>query len=179
MEVETDLRDRDTRNNVMCLSTDPEGTPLGGTMYIPQDVGRPHLHSPIYHKELLVPVETYLEKNKVSVERIITIIYQPQVVIRIRPVNRCSSTIAGHPEAVLSVAFNPDGQHLASGSGDTIVRLWDLNTQTPVLTSTGHKNWVLCVAWSSDGKHLVSGSKLENYNVGTQRQRSHQAIHRL
>ncbi|GKV32585.1 hypothetical protein SLEP1_g41179 [Rubroshorea leprosula] len=110
-----------------------------------------------------------------SVERIISIIYQPQTVFRIRLVNRCSSTIAGHPEAVLSVAFNPDGQHLAIGSGDTIVRLWDLNTKTPMLTR--HKNWVLCVAWSSDGKHLVSGSKLEDYNVGTQRQGSHQAIH--
>lgn len=32
-------------------------------------------------------------------------------------------------EAVLSVNFSPDGHHLASGSGDTTVRFWDLNTQ--------------------------------------------------
>lgn len=32
-------------------------------------------------------------------------------------------------EAVLSVNFSPDGRHLASGSGDTTVRFWDLNTQ--------------------------------------------------
>lgn len=92
-------------------------------------------------------------------EKVVTIVYQPQAVFRIRPVNRCSSTIAGHTEAVLSVVFSPDGQQLASGSGDTTVRLWDLNTQTPMFTCTGHKNWVLCVAWSPDGKHLVSGSK--------------------
>ncbi|MFS8027503.1 putative transcription factor WD40-like family [Helianthus anomalus] len=95
----------------------------------------------------------------VSVEKVVTIVYQPQAVFRIRPVSRCSSTIAGHTEAVLSVAFSPDGQQLASGSGDTTVRLWDLNTQTPMFTCTGHKNWVLCIAWSPDGKHLVSGSK--------------------
>ncbi|KAJ0430511.1 putative transcription factor WD40-like family [Helianthus annuus] len=75
--------------------------------------------------------------NKFSVEKAVTIVYQPQAVFRIRPVNRCSSTIAGHTEAVLSVAFSPDGQHLASGSGDTTVRLWDLNTQTPMFTCTG------------------------------------------
>ena len=44
---------------------------------------------------------------------------------------------AGHSEAVLSVSFSPDGQQLASGSGDTSVRFWDLNTQTPLHTCTG------------------------------------------
>ena len=38
---------------------------------------------------------------------------------------------AGHTEAVLATAFSPDGRQLASGSGDTTLRLWDLGTQTP------------------------------------------------
>ncbi|CAK9181716.1 unnamed protein product [Ilex paraguariensis] len=66
---------------------------------------------------------------------------------------------AGHKEAVLSVAFSSDGRQLASGSGGTTVRLWDLNTQTPLFKCKGYKNWVLCIAWSADGKHLISGSK--------------------
>lgn len=37
-------------------------------------------------------------------------------------------------QAVLSVNFSPDGKRLASGSGDTTVRFWDLNTQTPLFT---------------------------------------------
>lgn len=47
------------------------------------------------------------------------------------------SYATGHSEAVLSVAFSPDGQQLASGSGDTTVRLWDIYTQTPLFTCTG------------------------------------------
>ena len=33
---------------------------------------------------------------------------------------------------VLAVSFSPDGKGLASGSGDTTVRFWDLATQTPL-----------------------------------------------
>ncbi|KAI7725242.1 hypothetical protein M8C21_014638 [Ambrosia artemisiifolia] len=172
MEVEGS---REVNNNVMCQLSDPEGTPLGASMYLPQTVGPKELQQMvnkllnneeklpyafyISDHELVLQLGDYLQKNKVSVEKVVTIVYQPQAVFRIRPVNRCSSTIAGHEEAVLSVAFSPDGQQLASGSGDTTVRLWDLHTQTPLFTCTGHKNWVLCIAWSPDGKHLVSGSK--------------------
>jgi ribosome assembly protein 4 len=56
------------------------------------------------------------------------------------------------------VSFSPDGNYCASGGGDTTVRFWDINTETPHFTCTGHKNWVLCIAWSPNGKKLASGS---------------------
>ena len=43
-------------------------------------------------------------------ERVLEIVYQPQAVFRVRAVTRCTSTIEGHAEAVISVAFNPDGR---------------------------------------------------------------------
>ena len=153
--------------------------------------------------------------NEANVEVTLRIVYQPQAIFRIRPVNRCSATIAGmytldyvhfivfffhynfrtllfdmfsycwdyngniigqtnplhpcfichwqhqyqpqlcrfwaflyhcewcnlssagHTEAVLAVSFSPDGRCLASGSGDTTVRFWDLSTQTPLFTCKG------------------------------------------
>lgn len=33
--------------------------------------------------------------HTVSVEKVLRIVYQPQAIFRIRPVNRCSATIAG------------------------------------------------------------------------------------
>lgn len=65
----------------------------------------------------------------------------------------------GHAEAVVSIHFSPDGKHLASGSGDTTIRLWDLTTETPRHTCTGHRQWVLCVSWSPDSKKLASSCK--------------------
>lgn len=38
----------------------------------------------------------------------------------------------GHTEAVLSLSFSPDCKNLASGSGDATMRLWDIQTQTPL-----------------------------------------------
>ncbi|CAI9106775.1 OLC1v1005994C2 [Oldenlandia corymbosa var. corymbosa] len=175
MEGEAEHQKEVSSNNVMCQLSDPEGATLGPAMYLPQSAGPKELtqivnqllHNEerfpyafyVSDQELLEDLSSYLTRKKVSVEKVLTIVYQPQAVFRIRPVSRCSATIAGHTEAVLSVAFSPDGQQLASGSGDTTVRLWDLSTQTPLFTCKGHKNWVLCIAWSPDGKYLVSGSK--------------------
>jgi WD40 repeat protein len=56
------------------------------------------------------------------------------------------------------VTFSPDGRHLASGSQDQTVRLWDVNTGQCLKTLAGHTNWVSSVAFSPDGRLLASGS---------------------
>eukprot|EP01156_Anaeramoeba_ignava_P022554 Anaeramoba_ignava/c20788_g1_i4.p2 GENE.c20788_g1_i4~~c20788_g1_i4.p2 ORF type:complete len:371 (+),score=73.60 c20788_g1_i4:140-1252(+) len=98
-----------------------------------------------------------MEEQKTSTEQVLTIIYQPQAIFRVRAVSRCTSSLAGHTEAILNVNFSPNGKQLASGSGDSTVRLWDLNTETPKKTLEGHSNWVLYVSFSPDGKKLASG----------------------
>ena len=44
------------------------------------------------------------------------------------------TVLQGHDDAVLSVAFSPDGQSLASGSRDKTVRLWNLRQPTAAPT---------------------------------------------
>lgn len=112
-----------------------------------------------FHKELEITenLSDTLAKGNDSTETVMQIVYQPQAVHRVRAVARCTNSIPGHAEAILHVAFSPDGKNLVSGSGDTTVRLWDVQTSTPKKTMKGHTNWVLAVCFSPDGQHVASG----------------------
>ncbi|KAK2723541.1 notchless protein homolog 1-like isoform X2 [Artemia franciscana] len=113
----------------------------------------------VNEKEVVNNLEFTLKEDKLDTEKVLEIIYQPQAVFRVRAVTRCTSSMPGHAEAVISALFSPDGRSLASGSGDTTVRFWDINTETPHHTCKSHKHWVLCVAWSPDGRKLASADK--------------------
>lgn len=55
--------------------------------------------------------------------------------------------------------FSADGKRLATGSGDTTVRFWDLQTQLPLKDGRVHKEWVMACSWSPDAAYLASGDK--------------------
>ncbi|XP_045839737.1 notchless protein homolog 1 isoform X4 [Meles meles] len=113
----------------------------------------------VHDAEIISSLGKTLESQAVETEKVLDIIYQPQAIFRVRAVTRCTSSLEGHSEAVISVAFSPTGKYLASGSGDTTVRFWDLSTETPHFTCQGHRHWVLSISWSPDGKKLASGCK--------------------
>lgn len=106
---------------------------------------------------------------ELSVERVLRVTYRPQAVFRVRSVTRCTASLPGHAEAVLAVAFSPDGKMLASGSGDTTLRLWGVAAGLPLATCTGHRGWVLALAWAGDGRSVATGSTdgcVRVWNVG-------------
>jgi len=81
------------------------------------------------------------------------------------------NSLEGHNSSVKSVNFSPDGQTLVSGSDDSKIKLWDIQTGKEIRTLTGHKHFVRSVNFSPDGKTLVSGSydetiKLWNVQTG-------------
>jgi WD40 repeat protein len=69
-----------------------------------------------------------------------------------------AATLQGHTDAITCVAFSPDGNTLASSSGDTTARLWDVATGKELVTLYEHPSTVYAVAFSPDGTLLASGS---------------------
>lgn len=47
---------------------------------------------------------------EVETEQVLPVVYQPEAVFKVRAVTRCTSTLQGHTEAVISTAFSPTGK---------------------------------------------------------------------
>jgi small GTP-binding protein len=67
-------------------------------------------------------------------------------------------TLEGHQDAVWSVAFDPQGEMLASGSRDSTVKLWEARSGKLLRTLEGHQGGVYSVAFELQGETLASGS---------------------
>jgi WD40 repeat protein len=77
--------------------------------------------------------------------------------------------LQGHTEAVISLAFSPDGKTLASGGADEALRLWDVTTGKNITTLKDAGSYGWCsAAFSPDGKQLAlagGGNKIKLWNV--------------
>ncbi|CXI39567.1 ribosome assembly protein 4, putative [Plasmodium berghei] len=97
-----------------------------------------------------------IKNNNISSEDILSIKYFPLNIFKVKKINNCNSTLPGHTNSILCLAFSPNSSHLATGSGDNTVRLWDINSQTPIATLKDHTDWVLSVLFSPDNKFLAT-----------------------
>jgi WD40 repeat protein len=65
----------------------------------------------------------------------------------------------GHDGLVNCVAFSPDGDLIATGGADRVVRLWKADDGTELAEYTGHQKPVWAVAFGPDGTVLYSGGE--------------------
>ena len=76
--------------------------------------------------------------------------------------------------SVDSVAWNPDGSRLASGSGDWMIRIWNPKTGALLQSFRESDGPVISVAWNPDGERLATRSwygttRIRNVSTGDAR----------
>ncbi|KAJ9141835.1 U3 small nucleolar RNA associated protein [Pleurostoma richardsiae] len=64
----------------------------------------------------------------------------------------------GHVDGVYQLARDPASFQLASGSGDGVVKVWDLTSHAEIWHTTAHENIVKGMSWTKDRKLLTCGS---------------------
>lgn len=64
----------------------------------------------------------------------------------------------GHADVVTSLAFDPSGNLLVSGSNDATARVWDWKNRRTTAVLGEHQGAVKAVAFTPDGKYIVTGS---------------------
>jgi WD40 repeat protein len=71
---------------------------------------------------------------------------------------RLCGVLRGHEHGVWGVAWSPDGQRIATASGDRTARIWDAETGSEHAVLHGHHDWIEGVAWSLDSKRVATAS---------------------
>ncbi|KAL8944489.1 MAG: hypothetical protein Q9216_000399 [Gyalolechia sp. 2 TL-2023] len=100
-----------------------------------------------------------LKPGLTTTEDTISLHYTPQAIFRVRAVSRCSASIPGHGEAILTTSFaSSSSSRMVTGSGDSTARIFDTDTGTPLHTLKGHTSWVLVASWSPDDTAIATGS---------------------
>jgi len=82
-------------------------------------------------------------------------------------------SLEGHGWDVRCMDWHPFLPIIASGSKDSLVKIWDARSGKPLTTLHGHKNTINKVKWNRNGNWLLTGSRdqlAKLYDVRTMRE---------
>ena len=71
----------------------------------------------------------------------------------------------GHPQGVVSIAWSPNGDMLACGSGNGSIALWDVKKGSIVKPLLWYPGPIWTVAWSPSGDKLAAGSNKSTIKI--------------
>lgn len=103
-------------------------------------------------------VREVLEGQEGSLERILH--YLPLERAPRKPTLQQDQIVTGQSEGIKSLAFSSDAHLLATGAGDSTVKIWDMNTGETYasLQATLQRFWVHSVCFSPDNQFLAGGT---------------------
>ena len=85
-----------------------------------------------------------------STARTLAQLSKPRVVLQLK------ATLSGHTKNIVEIAFSPDGQTVATGSEDGMVRLWNTRTGEELATLPHAGRYeALKIVWSPDGRSIA------------------------
>lgn len=83
-----------------------------------------------------------------------------------------TSSLTGSRDSIYSLAMNPSGTVIVSGSTENILRVWDPRTCNRLSKLKGHTENIKTLVVSTDGTQVISGSSdgtIKLWNIGQQR----------
>ena len=106
----------------------------------------------------LVPILFLIAVPRSSVQTV-TPTVRPELVLQ-----------TGHTSGIFATTFGPNGEWLATGGADNVVRIWDVSTGRELRALRGHTGWIKSLAASKDSDLLVSAGNdrvIRLWNVKT------------
>lgn len=83
-----------------------------------------------------------------------------------------TSSLTGSKDSIYSLAMNPSGNVIVSGSTENILRVWDPRTCNRITKLKGHSENIKALVVSPDGQQILSGSSdgtIKLWNLSMQR----------